>query len=963
MVSSFQSEFELSPAENISRTFLPWDRPLLTAAVDFLTRDWSGGLLDLSTLAVIVPTRNASRRLRESLALRTAQKGSGVLPPLILNPDDLLSLPDSTLPTASKTETLSAWIEVLLAADLASFPALFPVAPSEQSFSWALAVARDFMQVQSLLNEGAHNIAYVAKAAERHDLEPDRWSELAKLESQLNGLLEKNGRQSRSVTRRQALENYRLPATCQQLVLLGLPDAPPALDRLVRRLSQTTETLVAIHAVTEDSDSFDDLGRPLALWATKPIAIPESALQQCANASSQAAWTRRRIAAHPTGKAAQLVSIGIPDTEVSSPLQQELMAEGYRAFDPAGTSLSDHGLCHLLEAFYQVAASQSMARLRDLLRFPGIAESAGLHEVPSDSAPFSAIRMLQAFDAFHEFHLCDTIQDARTIRTFEKEDDPAAITRGLGWAQYWLNRLQQEDPTTLLPAFLTALYQNAAETLDEEFEQATQLLHQVLDDFETSAFQGFSHREQGQLFLSLLQEQTLATPHSPQAIDLLGWLELPWEDAPHLIVTGMNEGFVPETIQGHPWLPNSARRVLGLRDNEQRHARDSYLLSALLASRSVHGQVDLLFGRTNEREDPLRPSRLLLATSREELASRVDLIFRQRGEELVSQPWKMSWQLTPPAPDADSRQLQRLSVTSFTSYLDCPFRFYLSRVLQMSSPHLDRIELNPRDFGNLIHKVLEDFAKSDAATTSEEKEIASCFNDILSSLITARYGSRLSAPLILQVESMRQRLEWWAEIEARHRSDGWQILGVEDYLAPKESPFQLDGMPISGMIDRIEEHPKLGIRVVDFKTKRRPISVKKAHLKEIPRLKTAADYPDWALVDDGGKPSHWTNLQVPLYVLALAERYPNLPPEQLTAGYAQLGMAKSDILLDLWEGLSGDLLESARECALGVIRGIRQHHFWPPNEAPAYDDFHDILFGDAASAIDPHNLQSSAPTS
>lgn len=34
------------------------------------------------------------------------------------------------------------------------------------------------------------------------------------------------------------------------------------------------------------------------------------------------------------------------------------------------------------------------------------------------------------------------------------------------------------------------------------------------------------------------------------ALDLLGWLELLWEDAPHLVVAGVNDGNVPEATVG-----------------------------------------------------------------------------------------------------------------------------------------------------------------------------------------------------------------------------------------------------------------------------------------------------------------------------------------------------------------------------------------------------------------------------
>ena len=49
--------------------FWGWDAPVLSRAVAELTRGWSGGELDLAHTAIIVPTMEASRRLREALAL------------------------------------------------------------------------------------------------------------------------------------------------------------------------------------------------------------------------------------------------------------------------------------------------------------------------------------------------------------------------------------------------------------------------------------------------------------------------------------------------------------------------------------------------------------------------------------------------------------------------------------------------------------------------------------------------------------------------------------------------------------------------------------------------------------------------------------------------------------------------------------------------------------------------------
>ena len=86
--------FDEKPPERpveLSRRFLGWDRPLLDLATDLLTDGWRGGTLDLADRLVIVPTRQAGRRLREALALRAAERDAVVLPPLVVVPEFLLS--------------------------------------------------------------------------------------------------------------------------------------------------------------------------------------------------------------------------------------------------------------------------------------------------------------------------------------------------------------------------------------------------------------------------------------------------------------------------------------------------------------------------------------------------------------------------------------------------------------------------------------------------------------------------------------------------------------------------------------------------------------------------------------------------------------------------------------------------------------------------------------------------------
>ena len=244
----------------------------------------------------------------------------------------------------------------------------------------------------------------------------------------------------------------------------------------------------------------------------------------------------------------------MPDPEVIAPLQKSLASNAWASFDPAGEPLSRQGICHLLRTLRDLSGSRLLSTFRDLLRIPGIAESAGSYQVPEGKNAFPPDALLKAFDEFHERHLCESIPDALSILDKVKRDKPL-IVRSLQWIGFHLDQLERENLSTALPQFLSEVYQHLRIEDEDRFSTITQSINQTLSDIGALTLPNSSGAERFQLFLSLLEEQVLASKRLPAAIDLPGWLELPWEDAPHLILTGCNDGLVPESIQSHPWLP------------------------------------------------------------------------------------------------------------------------------------------------------------------------------------------------------------------------------------------------------------------------------------------------------------------------------------------------------------------------------------------------------------------------
>jgi ATP-dependent helicase/nuclease subunit B len=403
-----------------------------------------------------------------------------------------------------------------------------------------------------------------------------------------------------------------------------------------------------------------------------------------------------------------------------------------------------------------------------------------------------------------------------------------------------------------------------------------------------------------------------------RAVELQGWLELLFEDAPHLLVAGLNDGCVPEAIAGDAFLPEALREKLGLKTNGGRLARDAYVLAALAVCRREGGRLDLLFGKVSAIGDPLRPSRLLLQCADAMLPSRVEFLFREIEAGRPGPAWTRAWRLRPPAVPV----LERVRVTAFRDYLQCPFRFYLRHALDLSAFDPHKAELDAPDFGTLCHSALEAMAREPGLRDSVDvPQLRAYLHGVLERELRARYGSDLTLPLLIQLESARQRLAHAAEVQAEQRAQGWIIEDVE-----KSFSLRIGQLRVNGKIDRIERHAVTGQRrVLDYKTSDRPMPPRKAHARHSGRDESAT--PEFARFTVDGREWVWTDLQLPLYLDALGRE-----GGPVTAGYFNLPKAAGDTAVAVWEGYDGAWRAAATRCAEGVAAAIGAGVFWPPAE-------------------------------
>ena len=204
-----------------------------------------------------------------------------------------------------------------------------------------------------------------------------------------------------------------------------------------------------------------------------------------------------------------------------------------------------------------------------------------------------------------------------------------------------------------------------------------------------------------------------------------------------------------------------------------------------------------------------------------------------------------------------------ISPSALETWANCPYMYFLSRVLSVSAPPEDEDdELSALDRGSMVHKILERFAKeSDGSRIEALLDLAEQeFADMESSGITGRY-------LLweMQKEAIRSGLSNFLDAEKE-----W-LGGNTPEISNAEVDFDDVGVDVDGLSEvrfrgKIDRLDIIGgeVRVRDFKT-------------GSSRRYTSGDTAANAYTVVNGRA-----LQLPVYVAAARRDYPN---SDITASY------------------------------------------------------------------------------
>jgi ATP-dependent helicase/nuclease subunit B len=899
----------------VIRVFSGWLRPLVDPTVDWLLARRE----QLPGLCVVVPTAHSGRRIRE----RLAERANAILPPQFATPAMLLQS-EAEHAAPPWLETL-AWCEVLdQITDWSEMGELFPHPPELEKGSCP-PLAGELIRLATRLQDNGHTFATASRILAATQ-EGGRWRGLAALEHRLRHQLRTWGAESRSDILAQRVVN---PLPQREYLLAGVTDMPPLVARWFRETEKPVTALIG--APEEQAAGFDDLGIPLLEWAQTTMPWPEEGqggVHVVSDAAAQQQEVIRLVSA--AGTPSDQLALGTGDAGLSADIARAFTQRGWPAFDPTTPSTAT-GLRRWLRAWAAWLHEESTGRLSELLADPESGLIGPTHE---------RIAALHTLGRLRDRFLLSTVDDLMRIPPGCKEESPHRDWLALANAAVQLRARFLALP---FPDAMRQLLDMAhAEDADAHF------IRTWLDAIQpvyaqTSRCATFWI----ELLLTALPHPTPAPPEE-RVIDVLGWLELPFESGSHLVVCGMNDGQVPSSSEGDPWLGAQGEKVLGLPDHSLRAARDAFLARHMFECRRAHGRIDWILAKSGAGGESLRPSRILLCCQGEELAKRVRHLFRDIPPTEAGVRWHADWKWQPRVLEPPPR----ISVTAFQDWIACPFRYYLKHVVRMSKAAPDRIEWNHRDFGNVFHQVVEAWAKDEEARDFRTSDaLASWFSHRLNIIVAKQFGRSPTLAIRMQAESLRNRLHWFAEEQALLRAEGWRPIHAE-----RKCTLTIGGWTISGSIDRIDEHPEHGLRVIDYKTASTLGKVTSAHCTKVTTLTQQPahwgdDSPILFTAIENGKPvtMRWQNLQLPLYAAAVLELHGSLPQPC----YIGVGASRKQVKVDPWLDFSPHEMAAATACAGWIIENIQQGVFWPPAEKAlhAIDEVTSLSCGKSPAAL------------
>jgi ATP-dependent helicase/nuclease subunit B len=269
-----------------------------------------------------------------------------------------------------------------------------------------------------------------------------------------------------------------------------------------------------------------------------------------------------------------------------------------------------------------------------------------------------------------------------------------------------------------------------------------------------------------------------------------------------LVAPGCDEAGLPASADpAGAWTP-SQREALGLpsRDQLEEETRSSWRMALQTP------ECDVLWRHTDESGEPVLASPLVQQLLLLGLASPGKDARESRGIEVRPHEHVQA--------DGHLLPVERLSASAYEDLRRCPYRFFALRQLALQEPDEIDTDLDKRDFGNWLHRVLSAFHTRLAQDRdADRKRLLDEAAESVKREMRLDEGEFL--PFSAGWTQVREGyLSWLAKYEST-------IGGVFEE-AEGEHERHAGPLTLFGRIDRVDSLPGAGRMVIDYKTESLP---------------------------------------------------------------------------------------------------------------------------------------------
>ncbi len=522
---------------------MDWNRPALPAVAAFLADRYGGaGVLDLSGVVVVLTGRRASRRLLEILLERT---GGRFLPPQTITEGEFPErLYEPQRPFAGRLVQHLAWAEAVRRMPRPQAEQVLREVPDDGDVDGWMALGELLWRLHRELAAELLDFGDVLRAGELITgfNERRRWEALRVAQQEYLDLLDGLGLWDKQTARIVAVKE-RECQTDHDIILVGTVDLNQSTRKMLDQVSDRVTAL--IHAPEALSDRFDEHGclRP-EMWMTasqesSPIPLSREQVHVVDKPLDQADEVVRVLAGFEGKYRADEITIGLADDSLVPQIARRLQQFGVSARAAVGASLPQTGVVRLLDAIAFYLENERADHFATLVRHPAITHWLDEQGVQP--------QWLQELDRYLSEHLqqrlgfwleskerCGQLQRVHELMSDLLADFRAAarpLSEWTGVTLELLDRLLGErsfDPA--VPAEKREL--DAVGKLVDMLETHKEIPEPMMPTV-TGA-------QALRLTIEELSAETVPPAPDADAIELSGWLDLPLDDAPALIVTSFN---------------------------------------------------------------------------------------------------------------------------------------------------------------------------------------------------------------------------------------------------------------------------------------------------------------------------------------------------------------------------------------------------------------------------------------